>query len=143
MPINQLKFIKIFLDKFLVKYSILPIDVIADIVITVLNDAPELYFSYDMVQEHPEFCKKCGACCKQTRLGRGGKPCEYFNGRTCDDYYARFDACAEFPYYEIDGEAGLFLDPGCQFALKLAEMQIEKDIQRFIKENLGDIDVSE
>lgn len=144
MPINQLKFIKFFLDKFFKKYSGLPTDIIADIIVTVLIDAPELYFSYDMVQEYPEFCKRCGSCCKQTRFRQGGKPCEYFNGRTCDDYYARFDACAEFPYYEINGEAGLFLDPGCQFALKLAEMQIEKDIQRFIKENLvGDIDVSE
>jgi len=141
MPINQLKFIKIFLDKFLQKYSELPPDIVCDIIITILVEVPESFFSYDMVQEHPEFCKKCGSCCKQTRLGKDNQPCEYFNGRTCDDYYARFDACAEFPYYEINGEAGLFLDPGCQFALKLAEMQIEKDIERFIKENLSDIDV--
>ena len=45
-----------------------------------------------------EFCKKCGACCKQRE-----QPCKYFNGRTCDEYYSRWDVCAEFPYYEING----------------------------------------
>ena len=138
MPINQLKFIKIFLDKFSEEYDCLPIDVIADIIVTVLIDAPELYFSYDMVQEHPEFCKKCGACCKQTRFRENNQSCEYFNGRTCDDYYARFDACAEFPYYEINGEAGLFLDPGCQFALKLAEKQLKQELTREKNFLLGD-----
>lgn len=136
MPINQLKFINFFLDKFSKKYSELPIDIVSDIIVTVLVDAPETYFSYDMVQEHPEFCKKCGACCSQATCAL-----DCFNGRTCDDYYARPEECAEFPYYYINGEKGLFLDPGCQFALKLAEMQIEKDIKRFIKENLGDINV--
>lgn len=133
MPINQLKFIKIFLDKYTKKYSDLPADIISDIIVTVLIDAPESYFSYNMIQEHPEFCKKCGACCKQRE-----QPCEYFNGRTCDDYYARWDVCAEFPYFEINGEEGLMLDPGCQFAIKLAEMQIEKEILREREFLLGD-----
>ena len=133
MPINQLKFIKIFADKYITEYPELPMDIIADIIITVLVDAPESYFSYDLVQEHPEFCKKCGACCKQRN-----EPCEYFNGRTCNDYYARWDVCAEFPYYEINGEEGLMLDPGCQFALKLAEMQLNKEIKREYEFLLGD-----
>lgn len=128
MPINSLKFLKFFLDKFTKKYSQLPRDIIADIIITVLIDAPDKYFSYDLVQEHPEFCKKCGACCKQALC-----PLDCFNGRTCDDYYGRPEECAEFPYHDIDGDQGLFLDPGCQFALKLAEMQIEKDINREIQ----------
>ena len=133
MPINQLKFIKFFADKYITEYPELPMDIIADIIITVLVDAPESYFSYDLVQEHPEFCKKCGACCKQRN-----EPCEYFNGRTCNDYYARWDVCAEFPYYEINGEEGLMLDPGCQFALKLAEMQLNKEIKREYEFLLGD-----
>lgn len=128
MPINSLKFIKKNLDKFTNKYPELPQDIIADIIATVLLDAPGQYFTYDMVQEHPELCSKCGACCEQR-----GEPCKYFNGRTCDDYGARFDVCAEFPFYEINGEEGLMLDPGCNFALKLAEIQIDKDIQREIK----------
>ena len=138
MPINQLKFIKYFLDKFSKKYSDLPIDIISDIIVTVLIDAPETYFTYDMVQEYPEFCKKCGACCSQANC-----PLKCFNGRNCDDYYARPEECAEFPYYYINGEEGLMLDPGCQFALKLAEMQLEKEIIREKNFLLGDIDVSE
>lgn len=118
---------KIFLDKFTRKYPELPTDIIADIIITVCVDAPGSYFSYDMVQEHPELCAKCGACCRQR-----GEKCRYFNGRTCDDYGARFDVCAEFPFYSINGEEGLMLDPGCKFALRLAEQQIEKDIKREI-----------
>ena len=62
-----------------------------------------------------------------------------FNGRTCDEYYTRPEECAEFPYHYINsGEEGLILDPGCQLALRLAEMQIDKDIQRYIKDNLDD-----
>ena len=129
MPVNHLKFLKILLDKFVNEYSDLPVDVVSDIIVTILIDAPERYFSYDMVQEHPEFCKKCGECCKQARFGKNDdEPCEYFNGRTCDDYYARYDACAEFPYYT---DQGLMLDPGCQFAKKLAEMQIKKELNRY------------
>ena len=134
MPINQLKFMKIFLDKYSQQYSDkLPTDVISDIVSTVLDEASGLYFSYDMVQEHPEFCKKCGSCCKQRE-----QPCEFFNGRTCDDYYARWDVCAEFPYYKINDEEGLMLDPGCQFALKLAEMVLDKEMKRACDFLLGD-----
>ena len=138
MPINQLKFIKFFLDKFYQQYSELPNDIINDIIVTVLVDAPELYFSYDMVQEHPEFCKKCGACCSQATC-----VLSCFNGRTCDDYYARPEECAEFPFYNINGEKGLMLDPGCQFALKLAEMQLRKEIIRERDFLLGDINVDE
>ena len=134
MAINQLKFIKICSEKFIDKNPELPKIVLEDIIMTVLIDAPGMYFSYDMVQEHPEFCKKCGSCCKQRE-----QPCEYFNGRTCDDYYARWDMCAEWPYYSINGEEGLMLDPGCQFALKLAEMQLEKEIAKNKKLLLGDI----
>ena len=118
---------KIFLDKFTRKYPELPTDIIADIIITVCVDAPGSYFSYDLVQEHPEFCKKCGACCRQALC-----PLDCFNGRTCDDYYGRPEQCAEFPFYSIDGKEGLMLDPGCKFALRLAEQQIEKDIKREI-----------
>lgn len=124
MPINSLKF----LQKFIIKYDReidLPTDIVADIVATVLLDAPEQYFNYNMVQEHPEFCKKCGMCCRQR-----GVECEHFNGRTCDDYVARFNNCAEFPFYDIDGERGLLLDPGCQFAMKLAEMVLDKEMQK-------------
>lgn len=128
MPINSVKFIKIFLDKFSRKYPQLPIDILADIVGTVLMEAPRKYFTYNLVQEHPELCKKCGACCKQREM-----PCKFFNGKTCEDYESRFDVCAEFPYYDINGDEGLMLDPGCQFALKLAEIQLEKEIQYNIK----------
>lgn len=128
MPINSLKFVKIFLDKFSRKYPDLPTDILADIVGTVLMEAPRVYFTYDLVQEHPELCKKCGACCKQRK-----QFCKYFNGKTCDEYESRFDVCAEFPYYYISGdEEGLMLDPGCHFALKLAEMQLDKEIKRNI-----------
>ena len=135
MPINQLKFIQKMSDKFIGKNPELPVDIISDIIVTVLIDAPDSYFSYDMVQEHPEFCKKCGACCRQRE-----QHCDYFNGRTCDDYYARWDACAEFPYYDINGDEGLMLDPGCAFALRLAEMQIKKEIEREKDFLLGDLD---
>ena len=129
MPLNQLKFIKKMLDKFTKEYPNLDQDIIADIIATILLDAPGQYFSYDMVQEHPEFCAKCGACCSQRDL-----ECKYFNGRTCDEYATRYDVCAEFPYYEINGDEGLMLDPGCRFAIRLAERVIRGDIERFMYE---------
>ena len=129
MPLNQLKFIKKMLDKFIIEYPNLDPDIIADIIATILLDAPSQYFTYDMVQENPNLCAKCGACCKQRNV-----KCKYFNGRTCDEYATRYDVCAEFPYYEIDGEEGLMLDPGCKFAIRLAEQEIRKDIERFLNE---------
>ena len=118
---------KIFLDKYTKKYPNLPADIVADIVLTICDEAPDSYFSYEMVQERSDLCAKCGACCRQR-----GDPCRYFNGRTCDDYGARFDVCAEFPFYTIDDKSGLWLDPGCKFALRLADIQIEKEIKRTI-----------
>ena len=127
MPINSEKFILKMINKFDGKYD-LPHDILTDVIVTVLYDAPDQYFSYEMVQEHPEFCKKCGACCKQR-----GVNCKYFNGRTCDEYYTRHKDCAEFPYYEIDTDdigRGLQLDPNCNFALKLAEIVLDIELRR-------------
>lgn len=127
MPINQLKFIKKMIDKYEGKYD-LPLDVLTDVIVTVLKDAPEMYFTYEMVQKHPEFCRKCGACCRQRH-----EECEHFNGRTCDEYETRYKNCAEFPYYEIDTDGigrGLWLDPGCNLAIKLAEMVIDAELQK-------------
>ena len=82
-----------------------------------------MYFTYEMVQEFPEFCKQCGMCCVTV-------DCAYFNGRTCDEYATRFDACTEFPWYDINGETGLILDPNCQFAINLAEMMLDKEFRK-------------
>lgn len=119
MPINHLKFIKKMLDKYSLKYPQLESDLIADIIDEVLMMAPDTYFTYELVQEHPEMCKQCGECCKTI-------DCKYFNGKTCDEYETRFDACTEWPYYEIGPDSGLSMDPGCQFAVKLAEMILDE-----------------
>lgn len=126
MPINHLKFLKIFLDKYSREYPDLPVDLISDIVGTTLIEAPGVYFTYNLVQEHPEFCKKCGQCCKQRNI-----KCKHFNGRTCDDYYNRGEECAEFPFYDIDGDLGLWLDSGCYFAKKLAEVKIKEQLEKY------------
>ena len=125
--INHLRFCKYFCDKYFDKYhAVLPVDMIADIVDMTLNRTPGVFFTYEMVQEFPEFCKQCGACC--ATLG-----CQYFNGKTCDEYATRFDACAEFPWYDIDGDTGLMLDPNCQFAMKLAEMVLDREFEKHIQ----------
>ena len=124
--INHLRFCKYFCDKYHDKYyPELPDDMIADIVDTTLNQTPGVFFTYEMVQEFPQFCRKCGMCC--TTVG-----CQYFNGRTCDEYATRFDTCAEFPWHDIDN-SGLILDPNCQFAMKLAEMVLDREFDRHIK----------
>lgn len=121
---NHLRFCKYFCDKYHKKYyPKLSDDIIADIVDTVLNLAPATYFTYDLVQEHPEFCRQCGACCSTI-------DCRFFNGKTCDEYATRPDACAEFPFYEIGRDAGLTLDPGCQLAMKLAEMVLDEEFKK-------------
>lgn len=124
--LNYIKFCKIFCDKYYNKYSsILPTDIIVDIVDTTLNIAHDNYFSYEMVQQHPEFCKQCGMCCSTIE-------CDFFNGRTCDEHATRPYYCTEFPFYEINGESGLILDPDCQFAMKLAEMVLDKEFKEYI-----------
>ena len=124
--INHLRFCKYFCDKYHDKYyPELPDDMIADIVDTTLNQTPGVFFTYGMVQEFPQFCRQCGMCC--TTVG-----CQYFNGRTCDEYATRFDACAEFPWHDVDN-SGLILDPNCQFAMKLAEMVLDREFDRHIK----------
>lgn len=124
--INHLRFCKYFCDKYHDKYyPELPDDMIADIVDTTLNQTPGVFFTYEMVQEFPQFCRKCGMCC--TTVG-----CQYFNGRTCNEYATRFDACAEFPWHDVD-DSGLILDPNCQFAIKLAEMVLDREFDRHIK----------
>lgn len=135
MPINHLKFLKIFLDKYSRQYPDMPVDLISDIIGTTLIESPAVYFDYNLVQEHPEFCKKCGACCKQRNV-----KCKHFNGRTCDDYYNRGEECAEFPFYDIDGEMGLWLDTGCNFAKKLAELKLDEQMKEYYENFFRDED---
>jgi hypothetical protein len=135
MPINHLKFIKKMIDKYTLEYPQLENDLVADIIDTVLMRAPENYFTFEMVQEHPEMCKQCGECCKHIS-------CKYFNGKTCDEYATRYDACLEWPFYEIDFDSGLSMDPGCQFAVKLAEMVLDAEFQHNIDLLEIDEDVS-
>lgn len=124
--INHLKFCKIMIDKYSNLYKDLDIDMVSDIVDVVLNRAPGVYFTWELVQEHPNLCKQCGMCCSTL-------DCPYFNGRTCDEYVTRFDSCVEFPYYEINGDTGLILDPNCQFAVKLAEMILDKEFSDLVE----------
>lgn len=121
--INAVKFNLNMIKKFEERYPQIPTDILVDIVDLVLNRASSIYFDYELVQEHPEFCMKCGKCCK-------GLNCEHFNGRTCDEYGSRLDACKEFPAYEILNETGLVLDCECQLATKLAEMVLDGEFQK-------------
>lgn len=123
--INHIKFCLQMIIKYEKKYPQLPLDILVDIIDVTLNRAPDNSFTWEQVQEHPEFCKQCGACCRTLN-------CKYFDGKLCTEYATRFDACVEFPWYEINGETGLMLDPGCQFAVKLAEMVLDEEIQKNI-----------
>lgn len=126
MPVNHLRFINEMMKKYTWEYD-LPTDLIASIVEEVLLLAPDSYFTFNMVQDHPEMCKQCGQCCSTIN-------CKYFNGKTCDEYATRYDACAEWPYYEVnsgDFDAGLMLDPDCALAIGLAQMQIEKRLNEY------------
>ena len=118
--INQLKFDLKMLKRYEKKYSNLPTDILADIVDTVLNQAGYKYFNWEQVQEHSDFCKQCGLCCRTV-------DCQYFNGKTCDEYATRFEACKDFPWYEINDDSGITPDPDCNFAVKLAEMVLDKE----------------
>ena len=54
--INHLRFCKYFCDKYHDKYyPELSDDMIADIVDTTLNQTPGVFFTYEMVQEFPQF----------------------------------------------------------------------------------------
>lgn len=121
--INHIKFCLMMIQKYEKIYTKLPIDILVDIVDTVLIRAPDNYFTFEQVQDNPEFCRQCGACCRTL-------DCQYFNGRTCEEYATRFDACVEFPWYDINHSTGLMLDPSCQFAVNLAEMVLTQELDR-------------
>lgn len=121
--INHVKFCKKMIDKYIKEYPELDSDIIADVVDVVLNRAPDSYFTWEQVQSYPEFCAKCGACCSTL-------DCQYFNGKTCDEYATRFDACVEFPFYDINNSTGLMLDPSCKFAIRLAELVLDVEMKR-------------
>lgn len=108
------------------KHPQIPSDILVDIIDVVLNVAPDNYFTYEQVQEHPEFCEKCGKCCRNLN-------CSHFNGKTCDDYDSRYDACKEYPWYKIMNESGLMLDCECRFANRLAAMVLDEEFERNIR----------
>ena len=124
--INQLRFCLKMIQKYEKVYPNMYLDLLVDIVDMTLNRIPDNFFTWEQVQENPQFCKQCGACCRTL-------DCQYFNGRTCDEYATRFDACAEFPYYEINGDSGLILDASCNFAVQLAEQVLDKEFDKQIK----------
>lgn len=124
--INQLRFCLKMIQKYEKIYPKMDIDLLVDIIDMTLNRTPENFFTWDQVQENPQFCKQCGACCRTI-------DCQYFNGKTCDEYATRFDACVEFPYYEINGESGLMLDASCNLATKLAEQVLDAEFSKQIE----------
>lgn len=121
--INHVKFCLNMIQKYEKEYPQLPTDILVDIIDVVLNRAPDNYFTYDQIQENQEFCIKCGNCCK-------GLACEDFDGKICENYDSRFDACKEFPWYGINLESGLMLDCECNFANRMAEMVLSEEIQK-------------
>lgn len=121
---NHIKFCLNMIHKYEVEYPQIPTDILADIIDVTLNRAPDNYFTYNQVQEHPEFCNRCGKCCEEIGF------CDDFNGKTCEDYEGRFDACREYPWYDINNECGLILDCECHFANRLAEMVLDEEIQK-------------
>ena len=118
--INHIKFCLGMIHKYEKLYPQMPTEILVDIIDVVLNRAPDNYFTYEQVQEHSELCEMCGKCCE-------GLACADFNGRTCDGYGSRFDACKEFPWYDINNHTGLMLDCECPFARKLAERELNVD----------------
>lgn len=120
---NRIKFNLNMIKKYEEKYPQMPTDILVDIIDFVLNCAPGAYFNFELVQDHQEFCIKCGICCRN--IG-----CSFFNGRTCHDYDSRYHSCKEFPYYEIMDDTGLILDCECHFANRLAEMVLDEEFQK-------------
>jgi hypothetical protein len=121
--INRLKFSLVMIKRYERLYPQMPTDILTDIIDVVLNRAPDSYFSYEDIQDHPEMCSRCGKCC--ATLG-----CRHFNGKTCDGYDSRYDACREFPFYDLNNETGIMLDVECDFALRLAENVLDEDFER-------------
>ena len=121
--INDIKFNLKMIHEFEKRYPQMPLEILVDIIDVVLNRASDIYFNYGQVQEHPEFCRKCGKCCQSLN-------CKYFNGKTCNEYESRYDACKEYPSYDLINEIGLILDPDCHFAISLSKMILDEEFQK-------------
>ena len=121
--INDLKFNLNMIRKFEKKYPQIPLEILVDIIDVVLNRASNIYFNYELVQKHPEFCIKCGKCSETL-------DCKYFNGKTCDEYSSRFDSCKEYPAYDLVNETGLILECECNFSNSLAELVLDEELKK-------------
>ena len=124
--INPLKFNLNMIQKFEKKYPQVPTEIMVDIIDVVLNRASSIYFNYEQVQNHPEFCIRCGKCCQNLN-------CKYFNGKTCAGYDSRYDACKEYPSYDLLNDTGLILDCECNFAKRLAELVLDEEFQKNLR----------
>ena len=118
-----MKFCQKLIQKYIREYPNLSPDLIADIVDEVIIQVPNMYFNYELIQQHQEFCRKCGVCCRTLN-------CKYFDGKECLEWVTRPHVCSEFPLYD-NGEVGLSTDRGCRFAVKMAEFVLDKKIQEY------------
>ena len=121
--INSMKYCQKLIQKYIREYPNLSPDLIADIVDEVIIQVPNMYFNYELIQQHQEFCRKCGVCCRTLN-------CKYFDGKECLEWVTRPHVCSEFPLYD-NGEVGLITDPGCRFAVKMAEFVLDKKIKEY------------
>ena len=120
---NYIKFCLKMIQKHEKEYPDLPTDILVDIIDVTLNRAPALYFTREQVQNHQEFCIMCGKYCKYL-------DCKYFNGKTCYNHGVHYTFCKDYPLYDLEGNVALALDPKCNFAIKITEIVLDKEIKK-------------
>jgi len=81
------------------------------------------HFSYELVQSYQRLCLRCGKCCFES--------CIDFNKETglCKGYATRPKECAEWPYWKIEDEEGIYCDLDCNYSFRLVVNEVIRYIE--------------
>lgn len=73
--------------------------------------------SRELATKYNHLCDNCGWCCKDTG-------CESFVFGRCSHGNLKPEICLLYPCYLADGENGIYPDPYCGLAVKIATYEI-------------------
>jgi hypothetical protein len=75
--------------------------------------------AWDLARKYSHLCPQCGWCCED--MG-----CEHLRGKLCSIQFDKPKFCIIYPCWELKDEEGLYPDPYCGLAVKIAKYEVIK-----------------